>query len=208
MSCKRKRLFQYTGEDSVIGKRVLDLNAGLGGRVYALETAGFDIAGAIDQDPENCEIMASWLGTSKVIQANLLELESESVPDADLIMGKYIQRTFLRDGKEPDIRNVNISIFQIISKKNPFAFLLEVPVSSIVKQRHELDKYMQMYVELGYHVSYTVYEETEFSGFPMVGKQAYIIGEKNMGERRFHMHSSSGARKASIIPPEREAFSP
>lgn len=29
-----------------------------------------------------------------------------------------------------------------------------------------------------------------------------------MGERRFHMHSSSGARKASIIPPERGAFRP
>lgn len=40
-----------------MGKNVLDLNAGLGGRILAFKKAGFEIAAAIDNDFENCEIM-------------------------------------------------------------------------------------------------------------------------------------------------------
>lgn len=36
--------------------RVLDLNSGLGGRIYAFEKAGFEVVAAIDNDVENCEI--------------------------------------------------------------------------------------------------------------------------------------------------------
>ena len=47
--------------------RVLDLNAGLGGRIYAFEKAGFEIVAAIDNDIENCEIMMSWMEKEKVL---------------------------------------------------------------------------------------------------------------------------------------------
>ena len=39
-------------------KRVLDLNAGLGGRIYAFEKAGFEISAVIDKDFENCAIIS------------------------------------------------------------------------------------------------------------------------------------------------------
>ena len=47
--------------------RVLDLNSGLGGRIYAFEKAGFEVVAAIDNDVENCEIMASWMGKEKIL---------------------------------------------------------------------------------------------------------------------------------------------
>ena len=53
-------------------KRVLDLNAGLGGRIYAFEKAGFEISAVIDKDFENCAIISSWVNTDKIINRNLL----------------------------------------------------------------------------------------------------------------------------------------
>lgn len=59
-----------------MGKRVLDLNAGLGGRIYAFEKAGFEIMAAIDGDVENCEIMASWMKKDKILNCNILKLRT------------------------------------------------------------------------------------------------------------------------------------
>ena len=66
-------------------KRVLDLNAGLGGRIYAFEKAGFEISAVIDKDFENCAIISSWVNTDKIINRNLLELKPNELPDADII---------------------------------------------------------------------------------------------------------------------------
>jgi site-specific DNA-cytosine methylase len=169
----------------MIGKRVLDLNAGLGGRVYALDKSGFEIVGVIDNDVENCEILASWIDSSKIIYRNLLELDPSSLPEADLIIAKYLQQSFSENGKESANNNVNIAIYNIVEKKNPCIFLLEVPVSSITYRREELDVYMQMFSDLGYVISYQVYDEMSFSGYPMIGKQGYIVGERIFDDKRF-----------------------
>lgn len=159
-------------------KRVLDLNAGLGGRIYAFEKAGFEIIAAIDMDHENCEIIASWMNKDKVLNYNLLEADPDALPDADIITAKYIQRLNYKTGNiEYDIlQNTNTAIFNIISKKSPFLFLLEVPVNSIISKRQELEDYIQMFYEIGYSVSYAIYDEKSFSGYPVVGRQGYIIG--------------------------------
>lgn len=154
-----------------MGKRVLDLNAGLGGRIYAFEKVGFEIVAAIDKDRENCEIMASWMPAEKVLNRNLLEVDSDDLPDADIIAAKYIQNL-----SAPGRGNENTVICDIITKKNPILFLLEVPVSSITLRGKSLEDYMQRFYEIGYSISYVVYDESSFSGYPMVGRQGYIIG--------------------------------
>lgn len=164
-----------------MGKRVLDLNAGLGGRVYAFEKAGFEIAAAVDEDAENCEIMASWLAGNKILKQDLLKVDPDALPDADIITAKYIQQLSYEAGRmRYDMpRNENLAIYDIIARKNPILFLLEVPVSSITLKRQELEEYMQKYYEAGYSVSYVIYEEKSFSGYPMAGRQGYIVGYKN-----------------------------
>lgn len=159
-------------------KRVLDLNAGLGGRIYAFEKAGFEIVAAIDIDAENCEIMTSWMAADKILNYNLIEVDPDVLPDADIITAKYIQNSSYESGRmRYDIpKNENIAIFNIISRKNPIIFLLEVPASSITSKRQNIEDYMQRFYEIGYSVSYVIYDEMSFSGYPMVGRQGYIIG--------------------------------
>lgn len=108
--------------------RVLDLNAGLGGRIYAFEKAGFEIVAAIDNDGENCEIMKSWVTEDKILNYNLLEVNPDNLPDTDIITAKYIQNMssapyLLKYGKS---QNINMKIFDVISKKNPILFLLKL----------------------------------------------------------------------------------
>ncbi|WP_371297730.1 AAA family ATPase [Ruminococcus sp.] len=166
-------------------KRAIDLNAGLGGRVYALKKAGFDIIAAIDIDEENCEIMASWLGKSKVIQTDLLDINPKDIPEVDLIAGKFVQQSYSNVGEKAVSKNVNMTIYDIIAEKRPALFLLEVPVRSITARKYGLDDYLQLFSVLGYRISYRVYDEMNFSGFPMIGKQGYFIGERGDLKNRF-----------------------
>ena len=97
-------------------KRVLDLNAGLGGRIYAFEKAGFEISAVIDKDFENCAIISSWVNTDKIINRNLLELKPNELPDADIITAKYIQHSSyeLEHMKYDMVVSENTAIFNII----------------------------------------------------------------------------------------------
>lgn len=159
-------------------KKVLDLNAGLGGRVYAFEKAGFDVVGLIENDIENCQILNEFIDSEKIININLLKLDPSTLPDVDIIMAKYLQQAFSSIEKNRNKIDINYVIYNIISQKNPDMFLLEVPVSSIVNKRKELEKYMQEFIELGYDIYYKVYDEMSFSGYPVIGKQSYFIGKK------------------------------
>lgn len=169
----------------MIGNKVLDLNAGLGGRAYAFKKAGYEILATIDNDKENCRIMKSWLDNAKVINANLLDIDPESLPDADLITANYIQQSFAIAGKIEHSNNVNSAIYNIIENKNPTIFLLEVPVISLRLKRHDLEEYMQRFSKLGYDISYMIYDENNFSGLSIDGKQGIIIGFKVLGNVKF-----------------------
>lgn len=160
--------------------QVLDLNAGLGGRTYAFKKAGFEIAAVVESDIENCEIIASWMSKDKILNCDLIDIIPNDLPDVDIITAKYAQLSLQSMHVRYDMpRNENTVIFNIISAKTPTLFLLEVPVSSIISKRQDLEEYIQRFCKIGYSVSYAIYDEMNFSGYPMVGRQGYVIGCKN-----------------------------
>lgn len=181
-------------------KRVLDLNAGLGGRVYAFQNAGFEIIAAVENDVENCKIMASWMRENKIINRDLLEINPDELPDAEIVTASYIQQLSFHSGHmRYDIpKSENVAIYNIISKKTPILFLLEVPVISLKSKKQNLEEYMKKFYEIGYSVSYAIYDEMNFSGYPMVGRRGYVIGCKNSEEAEFIFP------KPLYISPERE----
>lgn len=167
--------------------QVLDLTAGLGGRAYAFEQMGFEIAAVVEHDLENCRMISSWLEESKIINLKLNEIDIDSLPSVDLIAANYIPQSVSvsRNRRGADAEEVNYSVYKIIKTKLPEVFLLETPVISIINKRFHLEEYMQKYLEIGYVISYEVYTEYSFSGFPMAGRRGYIIGYKQSYDKSF-----------------------
>ncbi len=161
--------------------RVLDLNAGLGGRAYAFEKAGFEIAKVVEGDAENCQIMESWMPVDRIFRKKLSEVDPISLPEADVIISKYVMQNFSSVATQKNdklLNDENITIFNIIANKNPSVFMLEVPAIAIAVKRQGLEEYIQRFYEIGYKVSYAIYDETSFSGYPVVGRQGYVIGSR------------------------------
>lgn len=102
-----------------------------------------------------------------------------------MIAGKFVQQSYSNVGEKAVSKNVNMTIYDIIAEKRPALFLLEVPVRSITARKYGLDDYLQLFSVLGYRISYRVYDEMNFSGFPMIGKQGYFIGERGDLKNRF-----------------------
>lgn len=164
-----------------MGMQVLDLNAGLGGRVYAFEKAGFEIAAVVESNVGNCEIMASWMPSDRIFNINLVEVNPDDLPETDIITAKYVIQNFSvisKQTKDDISKDENVAILNIIENKNPRIFMLEVPTIAISAKRHSLEEYIQKFYEIGYKVSYAVYDEASFSGYPVLGRQGYIVGCK------------------------------
>ena len=71
-------------------------------------------------------------------------------------------------------------VFEIIFAVMPKAFVLEMSSSMITgKKAEELKKVLELEGFRGYSISYHVVKESMFSGFPIVGSQAYMIGIRN-----------------------------
>lgn len=171
----------------MIKKTVLDLTAGLGGRTYAFQKMGFEIVGVIDNDAENCKVIDTWLYSRNLKYADLLEVDPNVLPDADIITAKYMQHAAVENGLRmySSKEYINDAIYNIIKVKNPALFLLEVPVSSFGRGREVLEKYLQRFLYEGYKITYTLYQEGHVSGYPVIGKQGYIVGHRLNTEKEF-----------------------
>lgn len=171
----------------MIGKRVLDLNGGLGGKVHAFQKKGFDVVKVIDNDTENCKILEKITAKDKVMHSDILEIDPSNLPDVDIIIADYTFQTFsfARKRKDDNKRDINQAIFNIISKKRPQIFLIEVPVHIIANIKYDLESYMSNYIALGYEVFYQIYDEMNFSGYPVIGKQGYFVGIMNLSYEKF-----------------------
>lgn len=171
----------------MIKKTVLDLNAGLGGRTYAFQKMGFEIVGVIDNDAENCKVIDSWLQSRNLQYVDLLEVDPNVLPNADIITAKYMQHAAVENGLRMyhSKEHINDAIYNVIKAKNPAIFLLEVPVSSFGKGRATLEEYLQRFLYDGYKIAYTLYQEGKVSGYPVIGKQGYIVGHRLNTENEF-----------------------
>lgn len=157
-------------------KTVVDLNAGIGGRIIAFSKQGFEIKEVYEIDNENIEYLSNFLGNKKVHHVNIAEVDPISIQDADVFTFKYLQQSFSIVGKTKKTININDVIYKIIKVKRPKYILMEVPPSTVLRSKEILETYLSQYLEIRYSFSYKMYDESQFSGVPMIGKQAFFIG--------------------------------
>lgn len=172
---------------------VIDLACGVGGRSKAFMNAGFNVICAIDNDTECGEIYSEMLRNNNFIYGDLSEISPEDLPNADIITGKIIHQSFRfqsnknRRGSTIMQDSANKGIYNIISYKLPPIFLLEASSIILTKNRGEEFKYiLENYERIGYKISYHIFNEQDYSGYPVMGKQLYIVGTRVIKDEEYY----------------------
>jgi len=161
---------------------VVDLLTGIGGRALGFQEADYDVVCAVDADPICREIYSQTIINSRFILSDISEISAKDLPNTDLIIAKLVMNTFKDAGKlrEEEEQNKNDYIFDIILEKIPMAFVLEIPSIMITnKKSSEFRNMLGAKVFRKYSISYQIINEADFSGFPVIGKQSYMVGIRN-----------------------------
>ena len=180
----------YSGDIHRGKNTVVDLNAGLGGRVVGFANSGFEVIKAFDIDSENCEYLKKIIDPSKVIQADISQIDIHMIPDADVITFKVIQLVLSIAGGKKEINSafatgVNKSFYDVIKAKRPKCVMIEFPRSTVKREKERVEAYLKEFNKLGYEFEYAFCNESDYSGFPVNGSQAFFAGVLGEGEVKF-----------------------
>jgi len=160
--------------------RVIDLLSGIGGRSLGVQQAGYEVVCAVDNSLICKEIYSQMIQNNQFILSDVEHIMLDDLPEADIITAKLIVGTFKSTTNEKTQNNGNNAIFKIIFEKMPKAFILEIPSRMITSNKSaELKSILELGVFRRYMITYQIVKEAEFSGFPVIGNQAYMIGIRN-----------------------------
>lgn len=160
--------------------KVIDLLSGIGGRSLGFQQAGYDVVFAVDKAPLCRDIYSKIIDNSKFTLSDIEEILVEDLPRADLITAKLTMSIFRGAGKEKVHNRENTAIFKVIFETLPKAFVLEIPSRMITNNRSaEFKSILELEVFRRYVITYRIIKESDFSGFPVIGSQAYMIGIRN-----------------------------
>ena len=157
--------------------KVVDLLSGIGGRAKGFRQAGYDIICSVDNLSICKDIYGQVIGSSKFILSDIEQITPVDLPETDIITAKLIVGTFANEINKRKYKNGNNTILKIIIEKMPKAFVLELPNRMITSNKSaELKNILESEVFRRYVIAYKVIQEKEFSGFPVSGNQAYMVG--------------------------------
>jgi len=173
--------------------KVVDLAAGLGGRSLGFQKEGFEIVYASVENEESVELYSQLCKNNNCIQKHLQDIKIEEIPDTDVIIAplksEVVFRTIASRGPKVVVKknNTNEIVYNIIKNKRPQIFLLEAPLSVLnEKNRNFSETILERYVSLGYDVSYNVFKESDYSGYPVDSKELFFVGVyKELGTYAF-----------------------
>lgn len=159
--------------------KVVDLNAGLGGRALAFKNAGYEIAQLVEVDKVCVDYLKKEFGDDKVYIEDARYLYPEAVVDADIILYKYYTGRYSveRGFNEQYQRDINGRIAEIILDKKPLIFIVEVPSSALKGYNKEnVKKFFGLFTAYGYRVSSKLLYDEDFSGYSSNANRVYFFG--------------------------------
>lgn len=159
-------------------KTVVDLNAGIGGRVTAFLQQGMEIKAVYENDSEKMKFLTNIVGKEKVNLGYIGDTDFYTIPDADIYAFNYIMQSFSKAGNRniENVINPNSVFHEIIHIKRPKCIFIEATSSAVLRKTQMFENYLIKFQEMGYSFSYQFYDENSFSSFPLNGKRAYIVG--------------------------------
>ena len=165
---------------------VVDFNAGFGGRSLAFRDCGFSVVTAAESDPVKQEIRRGIVPNIPIFTEPISLENLSSLPGTDILMADIPAESPARlrvNQKKDDVDSYLHLFSEFILCNQPKAFLIQIP--AVLVQGKSVS-FLSAAARRRYVITYRVCRESEYSGFPVNGRQAYFVGIRNdIGPERF-----------------------
>lgn len=172
------------------GFTMLDLFCGAGIGATGFQLAGFEIVGAIDNQPYAVDTYNRNIGHHATV-SDIRQVNGADLPDADVITGGFPCKPFSIIGKgdgQADEKNGDLGahFFRLVKEKRPKAFLLE-NVGGLISKKHRdfFDELVESFEGVGYHVEWRYLNLWEY-GVPQKRNRVFAIGIRHDVNATFH----------------------
>lgn len=177
--------FNLTPQLPANGLTVLELFCGGGLGAIGFKAAGYDIVKALDFDKNAVKAYRHNFG-DYVEQADINEIDIDSLPDTDVIFGGPPCQDFSVAGKgagaDGERGKLVWRYLEIIAAKQPKAFVFE-NVKVLITKRHRptFDALIEKFNEIGYEISWEVLSAWDY-GVAQKRERVFIVGiRKDLG---------------------------
>jgi len=177
--------FNLTPQLPTNGLTVLELFCGGGLGAIGFKAAGYDIVKAMDFDKNAVKAYRHNFG-DYVEQADINEIDIDSLPDTDVIFGGPPCQDFSVAGKGEGANGERGKLvfryLEIIERKQPKAFVFE-NVKGLITKRHRptFDALIERFNEIGYEISWKVLSAWDY-GVAQKRERVFIVGiRKDLG---------------------------
>lgn len=167
--------------------RTIDLFAGIGGIRLGFEESGFKSVFSNDFEPACKKTYDLNFETSKLHIQDIREIDSETLPDFDFLLGGFPCQAFSIAGNrqgfndEKNRGNLFFYIAKIIEIKQPTGFLLENVKNLISHDSGRTFQIIQSILSnLGYCLKFQVLNTMDYGNVPQNRERIYIVGFKNL----------------------------
>ena len=167
--------------------KTIDLFAGIGGIRIGFENAGFESVFSNDFEPMCKQTYDLNFETSKLHIEDIRNIDPESLPDFDFLLGGFPCQAFSIAGHrqgfddEKDRGNLFFYIAEILKVKQPMGFLLENVKNLKTHDNGRTFQIIQNILsDLGYHVKFEVLNTMNHGNVPQNRERIYIVGFKSL----------------------------
>ncbi|UOY86826.1 DNA cytosine methyltransferase [Bacillus glycinifermentans] len=177
--------FNLTPQLLANGLTVLELFCGGGLGAIGFKAAGYNIVKALDFDKNAVKAYRHNFG-DYVEQADINEIDIDSLPDTDVIFGGPPCQDFSVAGKGAGANGERGKLvfryLEIIERKQPKAFVFE-NVKGLITKRHRptFDALIERFNEIGYEISWEALSAWDY-GVAQKRERVFIVGiRKDLG---------------------------
>lgn len=160
--------------------KIISLFTGAGGLDLGFRQAGFNTIWANEFDSAIWDTFQFNFPDTTLVKNSIVEIDSQSIPDADGIIGGPPCQSWSEAGAGRGIKDERGKLFyeyvRVLKDKRPKFFLAE-NVSGILLPRHKIafDAILDSFHSIGYHVRWALLNASSY-GVPQDRKRVIIIG--------------------------------
>jgi DNA (cytosine-5)-methyltransferase 1 len=180
---------------------VLELCAGAGGQASGLESAGFDLAAAVELDHHACNTLRGNRPSWEIIEGSIADIDGTSYRGIDLLAGGVPCPPFSVAGKQlgaNDERDLFPEALRIVSEAQPRVVLLEnVPGFASERFTEYRRKLFQKFARLGYEAQGRVLNASWF-GVPQLRPRFVLVAFRGSFPSAFAWPEPDAAEPSTV----------